>query len=102
MNLHDYVDECLNPMTTFSLIEKMIDLDPSNIKRTYKNLQNMVYYFMQSLNLTFKNCQTTSYEDEDLVDVITAFRGEVKTQSQSTLTFFKSLPPGESKIKFCK
>ena len=52
--LMDNVNECINentPLTTFSLIEKITDLNPSYTMKSYKTLQSMAYEFMDKFNL---------------------------------------------------
>jgi hypothetical protein len=85
--LSDYVNDSLTenvPLNTFSLIEKITELDPSTTSKSYKNLQSMVYDFMEKSNLTFKTCQTTLFEDKDLKDVI----GNFMTKFNETVSKF--------------
>ena len=59
----DIVNECINEnilLTTFSLIEKITELNPSYTMKSYKTLQSIAYEFMDKFNLTFKTCQTAT------------------------------------------
>ena len=83
--LYDHVKESLNemiPITTFSLIQKMLELDPSKSKIQYKRLQSITYEFMHKFNLSFKVCQTSIIEDKDLTENINKFKNDFQALIQ--------------------